>query len=339
MSTEPEPLSVWLANPRLAFERFVQSDAYLKTSRRKQHGIDSERAPLPMSSKSKIVYVSMFGQYLAWLQTNKKTLDLVTHADLQAFLERDSTGSGKRDLNSAISLRYLRLLERVYQHLKIEPNPARHAIFQALDGRRELARDAPSVALTDGEIDAFMAVLPKRNAVSRLNDPIVGWKRRRDRAILALMLGAGLKESEIMRIESDHVGDRKLDGSVDVIVKKPSEGIGKDHITPLLPFAQEEVLSWVAERHKLRIPGELLFPAAFDGRAMDHATIYRQVDATFRRAEIAVERRGGRTLRNTYAVLCIRNGVPLDQVGERLGHFLERSAIPYAALSEAKSTR
>lgn len=318
-----------------AFEAFLQSDDYARTSRRKASLHDSERAVLPMSAKSRTIYLSMFSQYLAWLERHNKSLCKVTFEDLRVFLERKDEETGKRVLNSAIALRYLRLLERVYQYLEVDPNPAQHAALQALGSKRLLTRDAPSVALNDSEIQRFMAVLPGRNNLPGAKDPSRGWKRRRDRAMLALMLGAGLKESEVMRLEIGQVGDRQLDGTVLVEIKKPTDGIGKDHTAPLLDFAQEEVLAWIAERYRLRIPGDLLFPAAFDGRSMDHATIYRQVNAAFQRAQISVERRGARTLRNTYAVLCIREGVPLEEVGERLGHFLERSAIPYAALSES----
>jgi hypothetical protein len=64
-------------------------------------------------------------------------------------------------------------------------------------------------------------------------------------------------------------------------------------------------------------------------------TVYRQVKATFERAGINVDRHGGRTLRNTFAVEELRDGGTKTDLKKYLGLALERSAELYE-LAEAK---
>jgi integrase len=57
--------------------------------------------------------------------------------------------------------------------------------------------------------------------------------------------------------------------------------------------------------------------------------VYRQTKATYERAQLPVPRRGGRTLRNSFAVRELRAGVDIERVGEFLGHRLRRSTEYY----------
>jgi integrase/recombinase XerD len=79
----------------------------------------------------------------------------------------------------------------------------------------------------------------------------------------------------------------------------------------------------------LKIPGILLFPATLDGGTLDKATVYRQVKATFERAAINVERLGGRTLRNSFAVRELKEGASIELVGEFMGHRKRKSTEHY----------
>jgi hypothetical protein len=67
------------------------------------------------------------------------------------------------------------------------------------------------------------------------------------------------------------------------------------------------------------------------------ATVYRQTRATFERAGIAVARAGGRTLRNSFAVQQLDQGMPRSELTTALGLALERSteAYRYARRHEA----
>lgn len=326
---------VWRTEPVQAFAAFVQSPKFLALSRRRGNQA-SGKTPAPLRASSARVYVAMFGKYLQWLASRDLSLFAVTSTDLMAFITHGKVigGTVHPERNSRIRLKYLRLIERVYTHLEIRPNPAQHAsfaIFQSGD-RSQVGRDADSAVLTDAQQGAFMKALPEASPEGG-KDPARGWKRRRDRAMQALMLGAGLKVAEVVGIHTSNIGAKDSTGSVPVSVSPASAGgVVRWHQTQLRPFAVPEVLQWLEERQRLAIPGPLLFPATLQGGVLNKATVYRQVKATFARAGIAVPRLGGRTLRNSFAVRELQAGESIELVGEFMGHRRRRATEHYAKL-------
>jgi integrase/recombinase XerD len=334
---------IWDADPLVAFEAFVISSEFQLLGKRKP-SVENGAAPAAMRASSAKIYILMFGKFLRWLGERNLNLIDVTSEDIMAFLEHGSNSSAanqgltsKKDLNSSIRIRYLRIFERVFQHLRIHPNPARHAAFNIYKSGNKALRgqDVDKVAMTDAEQTAFMNALPAAPPTSPLGDRAAassgrGWKRRRDRAMQAMMLGAGLKVSEVISMASDSVGTLDSTGCVPVTVSPASTtGTSRWHQTQLRSFAVAEVLAWRNERAALKIPGILLFPATLDGGTLDKATVYRQVKATFERAGIDVERLGGRTLRNSFAVRELKDGASIELVGEFMGHRKRKSTEHY----------
>jgi site-specific recombinase XerD len=312
---------VWRAEPQKAFDSFVVSPRFQELSRRKQKQdlMGEPLSPPPLRASSARVYQAMFAKFLRWIGTQHIGLFDVSSDDLIAFLQQ---ATGK----SLIRLRYLRMLERVYQHLGLNPNPAQHASFVLLQigGRAHVGRNDDKTTLTDAQQAAFMRALPEPS----------NWKRRRDRAMQAMMLGAGLKVSEVVGIYLENLGEKEPTGSIPITIKPASAGgTVREHRTQLRPFAVAEVVAWLRERHELRIPGPLLFPASRQGGRVDPATVYRQTKATFARAGIAVPRKGGRTLRNAFAIRELQTE-SIEHVGELLGHRQRRSTEYYVAAAE-----
>lgn len=324
---------VWRTDPAQAFAAFVQSPTFLALSRRRSQA--AQKAPSPLRASSARVYIAMFGKYLQWLKEQDVAVFDVTSNHLLAFLTHGEVIGGKvhAERGSRIRYKYLRLIERVYTHLKIDPNPARHAslaIFQSGD-RKQIGHDADTAALTEAQQLAFLAALPQ--AAPEAPSKSAGWKRRRDRAMQALMLGAGLKVAEVVGIHTSNIGGKDSTGSIPVTISPGSAGgVVRWHQTQLRPFAVAEVQQWIVERQRLKIPGPLLFPATLQGGVLNKATVYRQVKATFARAGIAVSRQGGRTLRNSFAVRELQAGESIELVGEFMGHRRRRSTEHYAKL-------
>ncbi|MES2257204.1 MAG: site-specific integrase [Pseudomonadota bacterium] len=322
-------LSLWDSHPAEQFKLFVTSQAFVETSRR----LGADDGAAPISDESAHVYIAMFNKFIRWMRQHRKTLSTLGHGDLLAFLASGS--DGKRDLNSAIAYRYLRLIERCYIHLDVQPNPAQHAIF-GVAKTGPIARDHEMVVLSDEEFARFIAALPEHTVKYPRGGLLNGWKRRRDRAMQLAMLCAGLRVAEVVGMQIDEIGMQpELDGSHKVTVTPTGKhNTSVEHETYLTPFAAAEVFKWLDERGKMGIPGTLLFPANVAGDALDKATVYRQVKATFQRAGIAVARSGGRTLRNTFAAREFHNGTSVDEMVERLGLALERSTETYVHASE-----
>lgn len=327
-------VDAWRTDPQKAFDAFVTSSDFLALSRRRSkdaEGATQRKSNGPIRASTAHVYMTMWSKFLRWSASNKLSLFDIASSDIMAFLEQHDV-NGKRVLQgSTIRRQYLTLLERVYTHLQVRPNPATHVCFDIFKHRNSelLGKDAPKATLSDAEQIAFMRALPSAEAVNE-KDPIHGWKRRRDRAMQALMLGAGLKVAEVVGIYTESIGEKVVTGSVPITISSAATGgTVRAHQTQLRPFAVVEVLQWLRERRSLKVPGRLLFPATLDGGRLDKATVYRQVKATFLRAGIDVTRRGGRTLRNSFAVRELEAGESIELVGEFLGHRRRRSTEQY----------
>lgn len=324
----------WRRDPSAAFEAFVLSPEFLALSKRKPKQVNERGEPValpPIRGSSAKIYILMFGRFLRWMSSRNKTLFDVSSADLIAFLQQGREEDGKKVLNGVIRFQYLGLLDRVYTHLQMQ-NPVQEAFLViANSGNRALlGKNQQMVALTDAEQAAFMLALPQAPIDS--DDDGVGWKKRRDRAMQAMMLGAGLKVVEVIGLYTENVGTKDSTGSVPVSISPASAGgVVRWHQTQLRPFAVPEVMRWVEDRMALKIAGPLLFPASLGGGRLNKATVYRQVRATFERAGIVVERLGGRTLRNAFAVRELKDGGSIELVGEFMGHRKRRSIDAYAA--------
>jgi len=326
--------SDWMIQPMTAFGGFVTSLAFVELGKRPKRvsadGVTAE--PQPLGRRSVQGYTAMFSKFVRWMNDEGLTMASVTDGHLLRFLDAAMEPPKKgraKDLNSEIRARYVRLLERVYDHLQSRPNPARLAAYalKSVPGGR--GRDLPKEWLTVEQQAAFMEALPARDSAAPEESP-KAWRRRRDRAMMALMIGAGLTVTEVIELYVENIGEADDSGSVPVTVwPAPGSEFGRKHVTMLRPFAVPEVARWLAERETMKVTGELLFPSTRDGGKVAAATLYRQVRATFTAARISMNREGGRTLRNTFAQRELEAGTSLDQLGEYLGLHERRSVERY----------
>lgn len=316
-------LNSWNADPIRAFKQFVSSTAFAETGRR----LRADGSLPGLSEASAKIYVFMFNNLAGWLAEEGLTFSRVTQADLLRFIERKE--KGKRVLNSKIAYRYLRLLERCYEHLQLNPNPAQLAIL-GID-RAHIARDEAGRTLSDEQLARFFAALPADAPRRRRSTPFDGWKRRRDRAMQVVIALAGLRVSEAIGLLVPEVGRQVgIDGSI-VLTITPDEkhDTSHEHSVTLAPQGVEELLPWLQEREAMAIPGEFVFPANLTGNKMTRKTVYVQMRATFERAGMDLARSGGRTLRNTFARQQLEQGASPDELKDVLGLALERSAADY----------
>lgn len=325
--SHPPALADWDKRPVEAFAAFVVTPEFVLTSSRQRD------VPLPVSKESAAIYRFMFGKFSTWMLERGLRMSTVNAVDLRRFIELSK--DGRRDLNSKIAYRYLRLLERCFDYLDRAPNPARQAII-ATD-RAHLAEDAPMTALSADDLQRFLAALP----AGRTEDleGHAGWKRRRDRAMQVVMALAGLRVAEAIGLLLDEVGRQPdIDGAITLdITPEAKHRTSYEHTTTLPQAGVAELTAWLKERAELEIPGDLVFPANLEGEPLHKATVYRQTRATFERAGIAVSRAGGRTLRNSFAVQQLEQGMSRSELTTALGLALERSteAYKYARLHEA----
>lgn len=316
-------LTSWDADPARAFKEFVSTAAFAETGRRPRAD-GTLRVPSAASAK---IYIFMFNNVSSWFMEQGLAFSTVTQSDLLRFISR--TEKGKRVLNSKIAYRYLRLLERCYEHLGVTPNPAQLAIL-GID-RAQMTRDEAGRALSDEQLARFFAALPADAPRRRRSTPFDGWKRRRDRAMQVLIALAGLRVSEAVGLLLPEVGRQPaLDGSIELsITPDEKHDTSHEHTVTLPREGVEELMPWLQEREAMAIPGQFVFPANLTGARMTRKTVYMQMRATFERAGMALSRAGGRTLRNTFAKRQLDNGARPDELKDVLGLALERSAADY----------
>lgn len=326
----------WASDPMTPFKSFISSTEFVELGRRSATYQQPGKKLAPLRPATIHIYTLMFGKFVRWMAERGKTLVAISDADILEFLNsRHADENGVVEhLKSTIRVRYVRMLERVFEHLDISPNPAQSSAFQMLRTSGGSGRDLDMVVMDDAQLESFMAALPVANPTA------AGWKRRRDRAMQALMLGAGLTVAEAMHLKIRDIGSVASDGSVVVTVRPESaHSTTREHQTLLRPFAAREVMNWVEERSELEIPGQLLFPASLaGGKPLDKATVYRQVRKTFERAGLEMPRSGGRTLRNTFAVRELENG-SVEQVSELLGLERTRSTEYYLDAARRRKRR
>jgi len=313
----------WDDNPVKAFEKFVVSLDFSETAKR----LPADGHFKTVSQRSVETYTYMFRNFCNWIAEQGIRFSAVDTTDLRRYIHR--TGDHGRVINSKIAYRYLRLLERCYQHLEIDPNPARETIL-ATD-QAGFMRDEPSRALSEDQLRRFLAALPSAPPRLRRMTPFDGWKRRRDRAMQLVMALAGLRVSEATGLLLGEVGQQTdIDGAIELTIT-PSEKhqTSHEHVTILPREGAVELQAWLQERAAMGIPGEFVFPANTEGRKMIKKTVYMQVRATFERAGIDLSRAGGRTLRNTFAQRKLVEGATADELKDTLGLALERSAADY----------
>ncbi|TQK01254.1 tyrosine-type recombinase/integrase [Herbaspirillum sp. SJZ107] len=326
----------WDADPVTSFAAFVRSTEFTRTSHRL-----GKADPAPVSVKSAAIYGFMFSKFVKWLAAEKRPFSHVGEQDLVRFV---SQLRRRGEQNSDITERYLRLLERCYAHLKIAPNPATSAIKLASENRY-LAKNQGTEALEQEQIDAFVAALPsfEPSGPNRAGRPPKAWKRRRDHAVQATMLFGGLRVAEAIGLHIDEVDDAFNHGPIRLKINpEDKHDTSYEHETVVCEYGADALRRWLVERmaedaEGYRIlQGDLVFPGDHTGKPMSKVTLWRQVKATFARAEIDVNRSGGRTLRNTFASRELKNGRTKADVKEYLGLALERSAEIYETAKPRK---
>jgi len=140
----------------------------------------------------------------------------------------------------------------------------------------------------------------------------------RDRLMLSLGYGAGLRSSEILRLKVKHIDSAQM-----VIRVEQSKG-RKDRLVMLSPDMLDLLREWWKARPKGRdanipLQERLLFPSFTPGRPMTTRNLARQYQRTVRAAGIA-KTVTVHTLRHSFATHLFDRGVDIRTIQALLGH-------------------
>lgn len=307
----------WRDEPMRAFEVWLQSGC-------RGRGF---------SERSQVVYLAMWRKLV---QHCGRGAAFSGPSELGQFL-RSVTARGRPVESPTQQRRYLALVAQVQDHLiaqgALQSNAARQLLEEISVRDRGRRREAP-VALRPSEESALRAALAAL--------PTPRWHHRRNRALIELALGAGLKVAELQALRVRDILRTKV-GPVPGYISATSTAAEERRI-PVAAVSWEGIIAWVDELLAcgansgtyVLISGDgddagefnpqldFLDPdiAARFSRPMSSSQIWRAAQEVFQAAgmSLAGDRTGPGILRNTFAVRQLRAGCDLQQVGRWLGH-------------------
>lgn len=252
-------------------------------------------------------YEATLGQFRFYIEARQrhKTPDRVTARDVLEYLEHLRTVRGNGD--SAVN-RQLVVLRSFYRaivamgHLEPRANPL--AGFPSI---KAVPRKLPTVLST--EETGKLLEQPRCDTVLGL----------RDRALLALLYGTGMRASECTGLRQRDVDLQALTVTV----------TGKGGHQRTLPFNQgvASVLAQYVQARGAALPAAPFFRSR-GGKAMSRGALYERVRTCARRARLGKTVSPHR-LRHTFASHLVRAGVELVTIRDLLGHRLITSTQIY----------
>lgn len=286
----------------------------------------SGRAGRLQRESSAEVYEHMWSALAAWAVGKGIRLDDLGATDLQAYL--DSRG-GADELSVRYAWRLLRLVDRVLSAsapgAKGTVRPSRHAAAELMVARPDI-RYANSP-----DADPLLEFLPASEAkqlVTYLSAVRPGkatagqpWQEVRNRASVALMLGAGLTPGEVRALT---LPDVVIDGGrlkhVPWKLRVAGNGNAPARETPLAPWAGQLLRHWLAVRSEQGIPGAMLFPSTkSSGKPWGKVAQYNAAKEVMQASGIAGVEGGSFRLRHTFALRQLRRGTAAEEVARWLG--------------------
>jgi integrase/recombinase XerD len=252
-------------------------------------------------------YKAALRQFEAWVQIKleSRSPDRIAACDVLSYLEylRSERKNGDSSINRTATI-----LKNFYRamvamgHLEHRANPM--AQFPRM---RPPACKLP-VVLSGEEVQRLLEAPPSDTAMGL-----------RDRAILAILYGTGIRASECAGLNEEDVD---LD---DRTIRVRGKG-GHERTVPLNASVVEVLVSYRAQRGEVQ-PRDRFFQSR-RGRGMSRGAIYERVKKYARLARIPKEI-SPHKLRHTFATHLVKRGVDLVTIRDLLGHRLITSTQVY----------
>ena len=166
------------------------------------------------------------------------------------------------------------------------------------------------VALTDDQLGAVLAAATGADPAARLPWP------ERDRALVAVLAGAGLRASELCGM---NLTDVALDDSPTMRVRGKGS---KERTVPLPPEVAATIIAYLPTRgQRVADPAEAALFLGNRGHRLGRRGLDHLVTSWFTRAGVRQPAgEAAHAFRHTYAVGLVANGAGLPAVQELLGH-------------------
>jgi site-specific recombinase XerD len=272
-------------------------ELYIRT-----HCVARGLRPLTLSA-----YEDALKQFHEWVRVLRDDLapDQITARDVLAYVQhlREVRGNGDSSVNRAVVI-----LRRFYGamvamgYLDHTANP-----LVGFPSIRAVPRKLP-VALSSEQVSRLLTE-PEEDTVIGL----------RDRALLALLYGTGIRASECSSLCNGQVDLSQL------TIRVRGKG-GHERVIPLNPQLAEVLRTYVQARGPA-LPTTPFFRSRF-GRSLGRGSIYERVRTWGQRSRVGITLSPHR-MRHTFATHLVRAGVSLVTIRDLLGHRLITSTQIY----------
>ena len=254
-----------------------------------------------------VAYENTLLQFREWVRTKleDRAPDQVTARDVLRYVQylREERENGDSAVNRAVVVlrRFYRAMVAM-DHLEPSGNPM---------------RDFPSIKAVPRKLPVALS----SEQVSRLlsepgSDTVIGL---RDRALLALLYGTGIRASECSSLSEGHVDLKQL------TIRVRGKG-GHERVIPLNPQLAEVLSAYVQARGPAT-PTAPFFRSRF-GRRLSRNAVYERVRTWGERSRIGTAI-SPHCMRHTFATHLVRAGVGLVTIRDLLGHRLITSTQVY----------
>lgn len=306
-TSSKEYAAEWSADPVGSFARWARSE-YANGGK-------------GFSAKSIVTYASMWGKFVKFCPKNPATADAAVIekfiASLKGRVRNAKVSSVSRPDANAIKRRYLSMLDKLQEHLvKIgvrSENDAHPLLFEMDRELRSLPRPMP-VALMPKDEASLWAVVE--------GWPSTKWRDSRDRALLALLIGSGIKVAEARMLQVSELVLEEESPYVRV------SGGRNERLAPVTHTSLPILHDWMRQKNIVKPSENHVFPGD-EQPFLSDSTIYRIVAKAIKKANLNPLHTGPSVLRHTFATRQIRAGKKLSDVSAWLGHEQEASTAIY----------
>lgn len=277
-------------------------------------------------------YRQMWVVLMKWCLANDPVvrLDELTEGDLEAFIaSRHGSASLGDDLSPRYVWRLLHLIDRVLAHRARQQGSSANTAAAAVLQSRPEWRYA-NAAMNDGLPDHLPSDLAKQ-LVSYLSQArprpggrgvILTWNQLRNRAAVALQLGAGLSPGDVRAaLLSGVTVDGARQQGVPWKLRLPADGTSPERETPIASWAGHVLRHWLTVREELAIAGPYLFPSTRTGKPWGKVAQYQAVKEVLEEAGFPEEMitGGSMRMRHTFALRQLRRGKSAEDIARWLG--------------------
>jgi integrase len=247
---------------------------------------------------------------IAFLETGGNLADAGNLAHYTAELNT----TAKSHLKAVVKLWAAAVLQEV--NANAQPTPEAMATADAIERRLKAIMNAIHVEAANGQKAHFwLSQADVRRLLRTCSDGSV--KCQRDKIVLGILVGAGLRRDELCRLEFSDLKHQPHNGKLRVVLNVAGKG-DKARVVPISDPLAAAIDDWHKPcRSKGRI-ARSVNKAGILGASLSPVGIFKIVNRAG--ADIGYPALAPHDLRRTYAQIGYEAGVPITQISRLLGH-------------------